>query len=108
MRHRDCASMRWNRASTPGTALGRDANAFVRFLSEIRFSRCSLLSSSTGAPQSKPRACITKALVNNRATPASTTTTQGHPMLGSRLVRDPKFTARVVAETRALLAPVPR
>jgi hypothetical protein len=28
-------------------------------------------------------------------------------MLGSSLVRDPKSTARVVAETRALLATVP-
>ena len=28
----------------------------------------------------------------------------GHPMLGSALVRDPKFQDRVVAETRALLA----
>jgi len=33
---------------------------------------------------------------------------EGHPMLGSTLVRDPKFTARVVAETRALLATVPK
>jgi hypothetical protein len=32
---------------------------------------------------------------------------EGRPMLGSSLVRDPKFTARVVAETRALLATVP-
>ena len=33
---------------------------------------------------------------------------EGHPTLGSTLVRDPKFTARVVAETRALLATVPK
>jgi hypothetical protein len=31
----------------------------------------------------------------------------GHPMLGSALVRDPKFQDRVVAETRELLAKVP-
>jgi galactose-1-phosphate uridylyltransferase len=31
----------------------------------------------------------------------------GHPMLGSALVRDPKFQERVVAETRALLATIP-
>ncbi len=31
----------------------------------------------------------------------------GHPMLGSTLVRDPNFTDRVVAETRALLATIP-
>jgi hypothetical protein len=30
----------------------------------------------------------------------------GHPMLGSMLARDPKFTERVVAETRALLSSV--
>ena len=29
------------------------------------------------------------------------------PMLGSTLVRDPKFTDRVVAETRALLSTIP-
>jgi galactose-1-phosphate uridylyltransferase len=31
----------------------------------------------------------------------------GHPMLGSALVRDPKFQDRIVAETRSLLATVP-
>ena len=31
----------------------------------------------------------------------------GKPMVGSTLIRDPNFTARVVAETRALLATVP-
>jgi hypothetical protein len=29
---------------------------------------------------------------------------KGHPMLGSGLVRDPKFQDRVAAETRALLS----
>jgi hypothetical protein len=31
----------------------------------------------------------------------------GHPMLPSTLARDPKFTDRVVAETRALLSAAP-
>ena len=31
----------------------------------------------------------------------------GHPMLGSTLVRDPRFTDRVVAKTRALLSTIP-
>ena len=31
----------------------------------------------------------------------------GHPMLGSALVRDPKFQSRVVNETRALLSMIP-
>jgi hypothetical protein len=30
----------------------------------------------------------------------------GHPMLGSTFMRDPKFTHRVVAETRALLSTI--
>jgi hypothetical protein len=30
----------------------------------------------------------------------------GHPMLGSMLVRGPKFTERVVVDTRALLSSV--
>ena len=32
----------------------------------------------------------------------------GRPMLGSALVRDPKFQERVVAETRALLSTIPK
>jgi hypothetical protein len=32
---------------------------------------------------------------------------KGRPMNGSTLVREPEFTERVVAETRALLAKVP-
>jgi hypothetical protein len=31
----------------------------------------------------------------------------GQPMLGSTLVREPKFQDRVVAETRALLSTIP-
>jgi hypothetical protein len=31
----------------------------------------------------------------------------GYPMLGSALVRDPKFQDRVVAETRAILSTLP-
>jgi hypothetical protein len=31
---------------------------------------------------------------------------RGHPMLPSTLVRDPRFTERVVAETRALLSTI--
>src|ERR1700721_2042171 len=33
---------------------------------------------------------------------------KGHPMLGSALVCDPKFQDHVVAETRALLATIPK
>ena len=33
---------------------------------------------------------------------------KGNPMTGSQQVRDPEFQQRVVAETRALLATIPR
>jgi hypothetical protein len=35
-------------------------------------------------------------------------TKKGQPMLGSTLARDPKFQDRIVAETRALLATLPK
>jgi hypothetical protein len=50
---------------------------------------------------------ITKVLINESAQTGVYYDEKGHPMLGSELVRDPKFTARVVAETRSLLATVP-
>ena len=51
---------------------------------------------------------ITKILINESGQTGVYYDGGGHPMLGSRLVRDPKFTARIVAETRALLATIPK
>jgi len=91
---------------SPETGLGRDANAFLRFLSKYVLS---LL-----APHIKywstPRLAapvITKVLMNESGATGAYYDEKGHPMLGSALVRDPKFMARVVSETRALLETVP-
>jgi hypothetical protein len=49
---------------------------------------------------------VTKILINASGQTGIYYDDGGHPMLGSALVRDPKFTDRVVAETRALLSTV--
>jgi hypothetical protein len=49
---------------------------------------------------------ITKAVINASGQTGVYYDEGGHPMLGSALVRDPKFQDRVVAETRALLATI--
>jgi hypothetical protein len=52
------------------------------------------------------RARVTKILTNESAQTGVYYDEKGDPMLGSELVRDPKFNARVVTETRALLSTV--
>ena len=47
---------------------------------------------------------ITNVLLNKGGKTGIYYDEKGHPMQGSALVRDPQFRARVVAETRALLA----
>jgi hypothetical protein len=49
---------------------------------------------------------ITKVLMNESGATSLYYDDKGNPMLSSKLVRDPKFTARVVAETRPLVAAV--
>jgi NAD(P)-dependent dehydrogenase (short-subunit alcohol dehydrogenase family) len=88
---------------SPETGLGRDANAFLRFLSKYVLS---LL-----APHikywSNPKLAapmITKLLLNESSTTAIYYDEKGKPMHGSAQVRDPEFQDRVVAETRVLLS----
>jgi NAD(P)-dependent dehydrogenase (short-subunit alcohol dehydrogenase family) len=90
----------------PGTALGRDANVFLRFLAKYLFT---LLAPHIKYWSTSKRAArvITKVLINESGQTGVYYNDEGHPMLASKLVRDPKFTARVVAETRALLAAIP-
>jgi NAD(P)-dependent dehydrogenase (short-subunit alcohol dehydrogenase family) len=90
----------------PGTALGRDVNVFLRFLSKYVLT---LLAPHIKYWSTSKRAArvITKVLINESVQTGVYYDEKGHPMLGSELVRDPKFTARVVAETRSLLATVP-
>ena len=47
---------------------------------------------------------ITNVLVNKEGKTGIYYDEKGHPTQASALVRDPQFSARVVAETRALLA----
>jgi NAD(P)-dependent dehydrogenase (short-subunit alcohol dehydrogenase family) len=91
---------------SPGTGLGRNANAFLRFLAKYVFQPIAPRIKHWSSPELAARV-ITKALMNEEGKTGVYYDEQGQPMLGSTLVRDPKFMARVVAETRALLATVP-
>jgi NAD(P)-dependent dehydrogenase (short-subunit alcohol dehydrogenase family) len=94
---------------TPATGLGRDAGAFVRFLSKyiipllvpLLMPFIKILSTPTRAA-----GVITKVLTDSSGQTGVYYDEGGKPMLGSALVRDPKFQDRIVAETRALLARV--
>jgi NAD(P)-dependent dehydrogenase (short-subunit alcohol dehydrogenase family) len=89
----------------PGTALGRDANIFLRAIMKALTPLAPFIrywSTSTRAAR-----VITRVLLNEAGVTGIYYDERGQPMLGSTLVRDPEFQDRVVAETRALLAAVP-
>jgi NAD(P)-dependent dehydrogenase (short-subunit alcohol dehydrogenase family) len=89
----------------PGTALGRHSNVFVRFL--LKYVLAPLAPFMKYWSTSKQAArVITKILLNESGQTGIYYDECGQPMLGSVLVRDPKFRARVVAETRALLSTI--
>ena len=90
----------------PGTALGRDANAVLRFLAKYVLTLIAPFVKYWSTPKRGARV-ITKALLNEAGATGVYYDEKGHPMLASELVRDPQFTARVVTETRALLATIP-
>jgi NAD(P)-dependent dehydrogenase (short-subunit alcohol dehydrogenase family) len=92
----------------PTTGLGGgDVGAFVRFLQKyiipllvpLLLPFIKILSTPKRAAR-----VITKILIDASGQTGIYYDEGGHPMLGSALVRDPKFQDRVVAETRALLA----
>jgi NAD(P)-dependent dehydrogenase (short-subunit alcohol dehydrogenase family) len=93
------------------TGLGRrDANALVGFLSKyIIPPLVPLLLPFIKVLSTPKRAArvLTKILIDASGQTGIYYDESGHPMLGSALVRDPKFADRVVAETRALLSMVP-
>jgi NAD(P)-dependent dehydrogenase (short-subunit alcohol dehydrogenase family) len=93
------------------TGLGqRDANAFVGFLSKYIIPLLVPLFMPFMKFLSTPKRAahvITKALLNESGETGIYYDEAGRPMLGSALVRDPKFQDRVVAETRALLSTIP-
>ncbi len=91
------------------TSLGRDDGAFVRTLQRFVFPLLvpalmpfiKILSTPKRAAR-----VITKVLVDESGKTGVYYDERGHPMMGSTLVRDPKFQDRVLAETRALLSTV--
>ncbi len=85
---------------------GRDAGAFVRLLQRSIIPLLVPLLMPFIKMLSTPKRAarvITKVLMNESGATGVYYDEAGRPMLGSALVRDPKFQERVVAETRALL-----
>ena len=91
---------------TPATALGRDANIFLRFLLKYGLSLLAPFVKYWSTPKRAARV-IAKVLLNQSGQTGVYYDDGGHPMRGSTFVRDPSFTSRVVAETRALLSTIP-
>jgi NAD(P)-dependent dehydrogenase (short-subunit alcohol dehydrogenase family) len=91
---------------TPNTGLGREANVFLRFLGNYILPLVAPHIKYWSTPKRAARVA-TKVLIDASGQTGIYYDDSGHPMLGSTLVRDPKFQDRVVAETRALLATVP-
>jgi NAD(P)-dependent dehydrogenase (short-subunit alcohol dehydrogenase family) len=86
----------------PASSLHRDANAFQRFLLKYVLT---LVAPHVKYWSTTKRAArvITNVLMNESGATGVYYDDEGDPMLSSELIRDPKFTARVVSETRALL-----
>lgn len=88
---------------TPGTGLGRDAGPILTFLAKYVLSSVAPLIPNWSTPKRAAR-LLTKVLTTRSQTSGVYYDESGTPMLGSSQVRDPAFSDRVVAETRALLA----
>ena len=91
---------------SPGTNLGRDSNRFLRVLAKYGLSPLAPFIKYWSNPKTAARV-ITKVLTDDSGRTGVYYDEKGRPMKGSALVRDPEFSERVVAETRALLARVP-
>ena len=94
----------------PATGLARDGGAFVRFLSKYIIPLLVPLFMPFIKVLSTPKRAarvLTKVMIDTSGQTGAYYDEGGHPMLPSALVRDPKFTDRVVAETRALLSTIP-
>ncbi len=91
---------------TPNTGLGREANVVLRVVATYILPLLAPHVKYWSTPQRAARV-ITKILINQSGQTGAYYDEGGHPMRGSTLVRDPAFTSRVVAETRALLSTVP-
>jgi NAD(P)-dependent dehydrogenase (short-subunit alcohol dehydrogenase family) len=92
---------------TPNTGLGRDANAFLRFLANYILPLLAPHIKYWSTPKRASRVS-TEVLINASGQTGIYYDESAHPMLGSSLVLDPAFQDRVVAETRALLSTIPK
>ena len=81
------------------------SNVFVRFLVKCIIPPLMPFMKFLSTPKRAARV-ITKVLIGASDQTGVYYDKGGHPMLGCMLERDPKFTERVVAETRALLSSV--
>ncbi len=91
---------------SPGSNLGRDANAALRFLSKYVLSPLAPFITYWSTPQ-RAGQVIARILTDDTNHTGVYYDENGRPMVGSTQVRDTAFQDRVVAETRALLATVP-
>ncbi len=91
---------------SPGSNLGRDANAALRVLSKYVLSSVAPLIKYWSTPKRAAR-MIATVLTDTSTVTGEYYNEKGQPMIGSTQVRDPAFQDRVVAETRALLSTVP-
>jgi NAD(P)-dependent dehydrogenase (short-subunit alcohol dehydrogenase family) len=90
----------------PGTGLGRDANAPLRFLAKYVLSPLAPLIKYWSTPK-RAAHVITQVLTDDSDATGLYYDENGKPMLASAQVRDPAFDDRYVSETRALLATIP-
>jgi NAD(P)-dependent dehydrogenase (short-subunit alcohol dehydrogenase family) len=90
---------------SPATGLSRGANVLLRVLGRYVLSPLAPFIRYWSTPERAAKV-ITSAVLNEPGASGVYYDERGQPMLGSALVRDPKFQDRVVAETRALLSTV--
>jgi NAD(P)-dependent dehydrogenase (short-subunit alcohol dehydrogenase family) len=88
---------------TPNTGLARDANVFLRVLTTYGLPLLAPFMKYWSSPKRAARVA-TEVLIDASGRTGVYYDDGGHPMQASTLVRDPQFTDRVVAETRALLS----
>ena len=89
----------------PGGDLGRDSNVVLRTVMKYLISPVAPIFPLCSNPRSAAR-IITRVLTDDASSTGTYYDERGRPMRGSTLVHNPEFDARVVAETRALLAGV--
>jgi NAD(P)-dependent dehydrogenase (short-subunit alcohol dehydrogenase family) len=89
----------------PNTGLARGDSVLMGFLMKYILPMLAPFMKNWSTPKRAGRVA-TEVLLNPSGQTGIYYDESGHPMLGSPLVRDPKFQDRVVAETRALLATV--